>query len=110
MSINTQAAKLSTFALVMLIIGAVDNIRNLPAAALFGSTLIFFFVFSAIVFLIPSALVSAELASSWTDKGGICYWIKLAFGDRCILSGGGCWVIVIHIRWIHCSGCDGCCI
>ncbi len=90
---NTQAAKLSTFALVMLIIGAVDNIRNLPAAALFGSTLIFFFVFSAIVFLIPTALVSAELASTWTDKGGICYWVKLAFGDRCAF-------MAIWLQWI----------
>ena len=90
---NSQIAKLSTFALVMLIIGAVDNIRNLPAAALFGSTLIFFFIFSAIVFLIPSALVSAELASSWTEKGGICYWIKLAFGDRCAF-------MAIWLQWI----------
>ncbi len=90
---NSQIAKLSTFALVMLIIGAVDNIRNLPAAALFGSTLIFFFIFSAIVFLVPSALVSAELASSWTDKGGICYWVKLAFGDRCAF-------MAIWLQWI----------
>lgn len=93
MQSNSQIAKLSTFALVMLIIGAVDNIRNLPAAALFGSTLIFFFIFSAIVFLIPSALVSAELASSWTDKGGICYWVKLAFGDRCAF-------MAIWLQWI----------
>lgn len=93
MSIKTQAVKLSTFALVMLIIGAVDNIRNLPAAALFGSTLIFFFIFSAIVFLIPSALVSAELASSWTDKGGICHWIKLAFGERFAF-------MAIWLQWI----------
>ncbi len=93
MSMSSPAAKLSTFALVMLIIGAVDNIRNLPAAALFGSTLIFFFIFSAIVFLIPSALVSAELASSWTDKGGICYWVKLAFGDRCAF-------MAIWLQWI----------
>ncbi len=93
MSIKTQAAKLSTFALVMLITGAVDNVRNLPAAALFGSTLIFFFVFSAIVFLIPTALVSAELASSWTEKGGICYWVKLAFGDRFAF-------MAIWLQWI----------
>ena len=93
MPMNTQSASFSTFALVMLIIGAVDNIRNLPAAALFGSTLIFFFVFSAIVFLIPTALVSAELASSWTDKGGICYWVKLAFGDRSAF-------MAIWLQWI----------
>lgn len=93
MSMQTPAAKLSTFALVMLITGAVDSIRNLPAAALFGSTLIFFFIFSAIVFLVPAALVSAELAASWTEKGGICYWVKLAFGDKLAF-------MAIWLQWI----------
>ncbi|MCD6038869.1 MAG: gadC [Gammaproteobacteria bacterium] len=93
MSIKIKDPKLSTFALVMLITGAVDSIRNLPAAALFGSALIFFFVFSAIVFLIPTALVSAELASSWTDKGGVCYWVKLAFGDKVAF-------MAIWLQWI----------
>jgi len=73
---------LNTFALTMLITGAIDSIRNLPASALFGSTLIFFFIFSAIVFLIPAALVSAELASNISEKGGIYHWVKLAFGER----------------------------
>ncbi len=82
MSQVQPAAKLSLFALVMLIVGTVDSIRNLPTAALFGSMLIFFFVFSSIVFFIPAALVSAELASGWTEEGGICYWVRLAFGDR----------------------------
>ena len=86
---QTNAAKISTFVLVMFITGTVDSIRNLPAAALFGSALIFFFIFSAIVFLIPTALVSAELASSWTEKGGICYWVKLAFGEKVAFGCNG---------------------
>lgn len=93
MAIRPQANSLTTFALVMLITGTVDSIRNLPAAALFGSSLVFFYLFSALVFLIPSALVSAELASSWTEKGGICYWIKLAFGEKCAF-------LAIWLQWI----------
>ena len=63
----------------MLITGTVDSIRNLPASALFGSTLIFFFVFSALVFLIPAALVSAELSANLPQQGGFtvgtqCIW------------------------------------
>lgn len=77
----TSKSKLHTLALTLLITGAIDSIRNLPAAALFGSTLIFFFIFSAIVFLIPSALVSAELAAN-VDEGGIYQWTRLAFGAR----------------------------
>ncbi|MCC2667013.1 MAG: gadC [Gammaproteobacteria bacterium] len=95
MSLQTtlHPAKISTFVLVMFIVGTVDSIRNLPAAALFGSALIFFFIFSAIVFLIPTALVSAELASSWTEKGGICYWVKLAFGEKIAF-------MAIWLQWI----------
>lgn len=73
--------KLNTFALTLLITGAIDSIRNLPATALFGSALIFFFVFSALLFLLPTALVSAELSAN-VDEGGIYQWTRLAFGDR----------------------------
>jgi amino acid transporter len=84
---------LTTFALVMLITGAVDSIRNLPATSLFGSSLIFFFIFSAIVFLIPTALVSAELASGCTDKSGIFHWVKSAFGEKYAF-------LAIWLQWI----------
>lgn len=73
--------KLNTFALTLLITGSIDSIRNLPASALFGSTLIFFFIFAALVFLIPSALVSAELTAN-VDEGGIYHWAKKAFNDN----------------------------
>jgi len=73
---------ITTFALAMLITGAVNNIRNLPSAALFGTSLIFFFIFSAIFFLIPTALVSAELASGQAEKNGIYHWVKAAFGEK----------------------------
>lgn len=77
----TTQNKLKLIALTLLITGAIDSIRNLPASALFGSTLIFFFIFAAIFFLIPSALVSAELAAH-VDEGGIYQWGRLAFGER----------------------------
>ncbi|WP_408605511.1 hypothetical protein [Legionella tunisiensis] len=37
-----SSEKISVLALVLLITGAIDSIRNLPATALFGSSLIFF--------------------------------------------------------------------
>lgn len=73
-------AALSVFALVMITAGSVDNIRNLPATALFGSSLIFFFVIAAIFFLIPCAMVSGELSSGWPKQGGVYIWVKEAFG------------------------------
>lgn len=86
--------KISFFSLVILIIAAIDNIRNLPAAALFGSELIFFFIFSAVVFLIPTALVAAELSSAFPEKGGVYQWVEMAFGKR--------WAMVaIWLQWIN---------
>lgn len=73
---------LSVMSLVMITAGSVDSIRNLPATALFGSTLIFFFLLGALFFLIPSALVSAELASSWPEQGGVYIWVREAFGKQ----------------------------
>ena len=78
-----------------MITGAIDSIRNLPGAALFGSSLIFFFVVASIVFLIPVAFIAAELSSTWSDdEGGVYSWVKHAFGDK--------WAFMtIWLQWIN---------
>lgn len=92
MSNNKHA--LTIFSLTMITVGSVDSIRNLPATALFGSQLIFFFTLGAIFFLLPTALVSAELASGWPKQGGIYIWVKEAFGKR--------WgFLAIWLQWIE---------
>ena len=93
-NLSTKTKGITTFVLVMLIVSAIDSIRNLPATALFGSSLIFFFILSAIVFLIPTALVSAELSSTWTEKSGIYHWTKLAFGEKTAF-------LAIWLQWIN---------
>jgi len=95
MQIKSQHSTISLLALVLLITGAIDSIRNLPATALFGSTLIFFFVVSAIIFLIPVAFIAAELASTWSDEeGGIYSWVKHAFGSKAAF-------FTIWLQWIN---------
>lgn len=90
-----SSEKISVAALVLLITGAIDSIRNLPATALFGSTLIFFFIFSAIIFLIPVALVSAELSSAWSEEeGGIYSWVQHAFGKTAAF-------FTIWLQWVN---------
>ncbi|NCX93821.1 MAG: amino acid permease, partial [Gammaproteobacteria bacterium] len=81
MSVNSSTSKLSVFALVMLTVVSVGSIRNLPATALFGSSLISFVTLAAIFFLIPSALVSAELSSAFPEYGGVYMWVKRALGQ-----------------------------
>jgi len=86
--------KISLFSLVLLVVAPIDSIRNLSASALFGSALIFFFIFSAIVFLIPTSLVAAELSATFPEKGGVYHWVKTAFGEK--------WgMLAIWLQWIN---------
>lgn len=85
---------LTVFSLTMITVGSVDSIRNLPATAVFGSQLIFFFILGAVFFLIPTALISAELASGWPRQGGIYIWVKEAFGKK---AG----FLAIWLQWIE---------
>jgi amino acid transporter len=80
----TQQLKrvLSVFSLVMITVTSVDSVRNLPSTALFGSQLIFYFVLAALIFLIPAALVSAELSTMLPEQGGVYVWVKRAFGKH----------------------------
>jgi glutamate:GABA antiporter len=85
---------MGVFLIVMLISGSIDSIRNLPATALFGSTLIFFFVLATVFFLVPSAFVSAQLSALFKDEGGIYQWVKKAFGTKLAF-------LAIWLQWIN---------
>lgn len=85
---------LSVVSLVMINIIAVDSIRTLPMAASYGMALITFYIIGAIGFLFPTALMTAELATTWPEKGGLYSWAKLAFGEK----WGFC---VVYLQWIY---------
>ncbi|MFV8401153.1 putative glutamine/gamma-aminobutyrate antiporter GadC [Mycoplasma sp. 2634B] len=73
---------LSLLSLVLMNIVAVVSLRGLPAEAEYGLGSIFYYIFAAIFFLIPVALVAAELASTYTEKGGVFRWVGEAFGPK----------------------------
>ena len=79
---SIKSSKLNVFALVMITVGAVDSIRNLPATALFGSKIIAFYLLAALFFLLPCALVSAELSARYPGEAGVFSWVKKAFGGK----------------------------
>lgn len=91
---SKQKHALTVFTLTMITVGSVDSIRNLPATALFGSQLISYFILGALFFLIPTALVSAELSSGWPKEGGIYIWVKEAFGNKLGF-------LAIWLQWIE---------
>ncbi len=85
---------LSVFTLAMINVALIASLRGLPTMAEYGLTAAFFFVVAALVFLIPTALVSAELATGWPKRGGVYVWVKEAFGPR--------WgFLAIWLQWLQ---------
>ncbi len=85
---------ISIFVLAMLNVAIMASLRNLPLVASYGLSASVFFLIVAIFFLIPTALVSAELATGWPKTGGVYIWIREALGDR--------WgFFAIWMQWAH---------
>ena len=86
--------KLSFFTLMMINVAAVLSLRALPGMAEYGYALIVYLGLGAICFFVPSALVSAELASGWKQEGGVYLWVKEAFGAK--------WgFVAIFMQWVE---------
>ena len=66
----------------MISVAAVLSVRNYPSMAEEGWALILWYFFGAFFFLLPLALVSAELASAWPKEGGVYAWVEEAFGTK----------------------------
>ena len=94
MSTEPDAKKLSVFSLMMINVAAVLSLRALPGMADYGYTLIFYLGVASVCFFLPSALVSAELASCWEEDGGVYLWVKEAFGPK--------WgFVAVFMQWVE---------
>ncbi len=80
--ISRKGATLSMGAMAIFIITNIVSMRGLASQAVYGYTSIFYYVFAGLVFLVPYALVCAELASTYTQSGGIFRWCAEAFGPK----------------------------
>ena len=85
---------LGTFPLVTLSVAAILSVRNLPIAAVYGYTAITFYVLAALLFFLPSALVCAELSTTWPLKGGLYAWVKEALGEHLGF-------VAIWLEWVN---------
>lgn len=79
---NKSTATIGLFGLVLLNVTALVSLNNLPSEAEYGLSSVFYYLFAAIFFLIPVALVAAELATGWPEKGGVFRWVGEAFKGR----------------------------
>ena len=73
---------LSVFMLTMINVATIGSVKNWPVTAEYGLTSVFFFLLATVIFFIPTALISAELATGWPKVGGVFAWVKEAFGHR----------------------------
>lgn len=90
-----KAFKMSVTTLAIMNITAVVSLRGLPSEAIYGPSSAFYYLFAAIIFLIPTAMVAAELAAMFSDKqGGVFRWVGEAFGPR---AG----FLAIWLQWIE---------
>jgi len=85
---------LNVFILAMLNVSIMLSLRTLPIVAELGLSSLFFFLIVGVFFLLPCALVSAELATGWPKSGGIYVWVREALGDR--LGFFSIWM-----QWVH---------
>ena len=80
---KSNGFKLSVMTLAIMNVTAVVSLRGLATEAIYGIQSAFYYLFAAIVFLIPTAMVAAELAAMFSGKqGGVFRWVGEAFGAR----------------------------
>ncbi|MFI3302655.1 MAG: putative glutamine/gamma-aminobutyrate antiporter GadC [Rikenellaceae bacterium] len=92
---KSMGFKLSVMTLAIMNVTAVVSLRGLASEAVYGLSSAFFYLFAAAVFLVPTALVAAELAAMFSDKqGGVFRWVGEAFGAR---TG----FLAIWLQWIE---------
>lgn len=90
-----KTVKMGVFTLVIMNIVAVVSLRGLPAEATYGISSAFYYLFAALVFLIPVSLVAAELAAMFPyQQGGMFRWVGEAFGKK---AG----FLAIWLQWVE---------
>ena len=87
--------RLSVMTLAIMNVTAVVSLRGLATEAIYGPASAFYYLFAALVFLIPTAMVAAELAAMFSSKqGGVFRWVGEAFGARVGF-------LAIWLQWIQ---------
>ena len=87
--------KITTIAMAFMTAAAIISLRGLPMMAAEEMTMFFYIAFATIFFLIPAALISAELGSTFAkQEGGIYRWVGTAFGKKIGF-------VAIWLQWIQ---------
>ncbi len=74
--------KLGLFAVAMMNIVIVANLQMITATAVYGYSLIFFYLLAAILFFVPCMLIISQLSTAYPITGGSYLWVEKAFGKQ----------------------------
>lgn len=75
-----SARTITWLTMCFMTVSAVASIRNTPSMAVYGLACIFLYLLPAVVFLLPTSLVAAELASGW--DGGVYNWVTQGISPK----------------------------
>ena len=90
---NAAGGHLGIVTLTLMTAALFLTLRNMPMMAATGLQMVFFNAVTVFAFLIPIALVSAELATAW-PKNGVFHWVEEAFGTRWGLAA-------VWLQWVQ---------
>ncbi|PEQ95442.1 glutamate/gamma-aminobutyrate family transporter YjeM [Bacillus sp. AFS006103] len=102
MASNTKITKnLTLISLVLMIFTSVYGFNNIPRSFYkMGYAAIPWYIFSAITFFVPFALMVAEFGSAFKDeKGGIYSWMEKSIGSKFAFIGTFMWYFS-YITWM----------
>ncbi len=73
----------------------ITSLNSAAAMAEYGLSLIGIYCLIVLLFLLPSALISAELVAGWCEDGGVYVWVREAFGEK--------WgFVAVWLQWVQC--------
>ncbi|MGZ0156254.1 APC family permease [Lactobacillus johnsonii] len=83
---SVKKVYISILALTLMNVTIIAGIGNDVQQAFYGLSSVTYFAIGAICFFIPTALVAAELASGWSNRGGIFRWVGEGLGKGWALT------------------------
>ena len=90
-----KRGRITVIQLTLMTTAAVMSLRGVPLMSQVELTMFAYMAFAAMFFLVPAALVSAELGTTFADKGGGVYtWVKEAYNKRVGF-------VAVFMQWIQ---------
>lgn len=87
--------RITVLQLILMTTAAVMSLRGVPLMSQVELTMFAYMAFAAVFFLVPAALVSAELGTTFANNGGGVYtWVKEAYNKRVGF-------IAVFMQWVQ---------